>query len=147
MGAPAPRRIAIMGAPGSGKTELIEGLAARGWNVVPEAARRTLQQSGGMELRANDPLGFAFAMLEAGRAAFEGVEDGQTAIFDRGLCDIVAFLRIGGLAVPVEVSTACRDLRFDDMVLRSPAWREIYRQDAERIQSFDEAVESDVEKS
>ena len=65
MAVPAPRRIAIMGAPGAGKSTLIAELAARGWRTVPEAARTILQQPGGMDLRAGDPLGFAQAMLDA----------------------------------------------------------------------------------
>ncbi|UIP07311.1 ATP-binding protein [Erythrobacter sp. SDW2] len=139
----APRRIAIMGAPGAGKSSLVSALACRGWRVVPESARIILQQPGGMELRANDPLGFAMAMLAAGRDAFNTVEPGETVIFDRGLCDIVAFLRIGGQAVPEKLTLACRELRFDAPVLHAPAWKAIYRPDAERIQRWDEALESD----
>lgn len=96
-----------------------------------------------MELRAGNPVGFALAMLEAQRAAFETIGPGEMAIFDRGFCDIVAFLRIEGLQVPLEVAEACISLRFDEPVLHAPAWREIYRQDTERIQSWQEAVESD----
>lgn len=138
-----PRRVAIMGAPGAGKSTLIEELAGRGWKTVPEAARMILQQPGGMELRAKDPLGFAHAMLEMDRTAFEAVAPGDIAFFDRGFCDIVAFLRIEGHAVPDAIDQACRELRFDAPVLHAPAWRDIYRQDDERIQSWQEAQESD----
>ena len=143
MAHPAPRRIAIMGAPGAGKSTLIEELAARGWRTVPEAARTILQQPGGMRLRAEDPLGFAHAMLEADQAAFESVAEGETVIFDRGFCDIVAFLRIEGNVVPDRIDEACRECRFDAPVLHASAWRDIYRQDDERIQTWEEAQESD----
>jgi predicted ATPase len=33
-----PRRYVLTGAPGSGKTSLLQALAARGWAVVHEAA-------------------------------------------------------------------------------------------------------------
>lgn len=143
MASPAPRRIAIMGAPGAGKSSLLTELGRRGWRVVPETARKLLQQPGGMELRAEDPLGFAHAMLHGQIAAFGDVNPGESAIFDRGLCDIVAFLRIGGQDVPREIDRACLDLRFDHPVLHAPAWKDIYRADSERIQSWDEALESD----
>lgn len=139
----APHRIAIMGAPGAGKSSLLKALATRGWQVVPEAARAILRQPGGMELRARDPEGFALVMLEAQQAAFDAVAPGETALFDRGFCDIVAFLRIEGRPVPAEVAAACRTLRFDAPVLHAPAWREIYREDSERIQTWPQAVESD----
>lgn len=138
----SPRRIAITGAPGAGKSTLLHALEDRGWTVVPEAARTILQQPGGMALRAADPDEFARAMLEADRAAFHAVEPGQTVIFDRGFADVVAFLRIEDRPIPQAVADASRDLRFD-LVLRAPAWRAIYRQDAERIQTWEEAVESD----
>lgn len=139
----APRRVAIMGAPGAGKSSLLDALARRGWSVIPETARAILQQPGGMELRAMDPVGFAHAMLHGQTAAFETVEPGTIAIFDRGLCDIAAFLRIEGHDVPPAIDRACSDLRFDHPVLHAPAWQGIYRPDSERIQSWDEAVESD----
>ena len=143
MQSPAPRRVAIMGAPGAGKSSLIDALGRRGWRVMPETARAILREPGGMELRARDPVGFAFAMLEGQRAAFHAVDPGVTAVFDRGLCDIAAFLRIEGRDVPAEIDRACSNLRFDAPVLHAPAWQGIYRPDSERIQSWDEAVESD----
>lgn len=142
MALPAPRRIAVTGAPGAGKSSLIAELAARGWRIMPEAARAILQQPGGMGLRAQDPLGFARAMLEAELAAFDSISPGETVIFDRGFCDIVAFLRIEGLPVSGEVEEACRGCRFDAPVIHAPAWRDIYRQDNERIQSWEQALES-----
>ena len=140
---PAPRRIAITGAPGAGKSTLLKALEDRGWAVVPEAARTILQRPGGMALRAEDPEGFAMAMLEMDRVAFDAAGSGQTVLFDRGFCDIVAFLRIEGRAIMPAVDAACRQLRFD-LVLRAPAWKAIYRQDAERIQTWEDALESDA---
>ncbi|GAA4047348.1 AAA family ATPase [Parerythrobacter jejuensis] len=143
MGLSGPRRFAITGAPGAGKSTLIEALTARGWNVVTESARAILQRPGGMELRENDPHGFALAMLEADRAIFEEAMPGQTLIFDRGFADIIAFLRIEKVPVSDVFEKACQHLRFDAPVFRAPAWKGIYRQDDQRIQTWDEAVESD----
>jgi len=47
-------------------------------------------------------------------------------------------------AVPPAIDTACREFRYEGPVFHAPAWREIYRQDDERIQSWEEAVESDA---
>ena len=80
-----PRTAVITGAPGAGKTALIEVLALRGWRTVPEVARAILRQSGGMALRVSDPMEFGAAMLEREIAGLEGVkDDGTWTIFDRG---------------------------------------------------------------
>lgn len=138
-----PRRFAITGAPGAGKSSLIDALAQRGWTVVEESARAILRRSGGMELRLRDPVGFARAMLAADESVFREAMPGRTLIFDRGFADIVAFLRISSLPIPPDIEAACKELRFDTPVFRAPAWKDIYHQDDERIQTWDEAVESD----
>jgi len=103
-----------------------------------------LQQPGGMELRAADPLGFAEAMLEAHLREFERHEDKPgPVLFDRGFPDVVGFLDVSGLSIPKAVDAACRRLRYTGPILRAPAWAEIYAQDAERIQDWEQAVASD----
>lgn len=139
-----PRHAVLTGAPGAGKTTLLNAAAAAGLMTSPEVARELLQQPGGMELRAADPLGFAEAMLEAHVHEFERHEgrDGPV-LFDRGFPDVVGFLDVSGLPIPKAVDTACGRLRYSGPILRAPAWAEIYAQDAERIQDWEQAVASD----
>ena len=97
-----------------------------------------------MELRDSDPRGFAFAMLEAQLASWHDARGGaEIVVFDRGFPDIVGFLKVEGLEVPTEIDHMCREYRYDGPIFHAPAWAEIYRQDAERIQNWDEAVASD----
>lgn len=139
-----PPRAVLTGAPGAGKSTLLDAAAAAGIATSPEVARELLQAPGGMELRASDPLAFAEAMLEAHADEFEKhVGEPGPVLFDRGFPDVVGFLAVSGLAVPKSVDRACRRLRYAGPILRAPAWRDIYRQDAERIQTWDEAVASD----
>lgn len=138
------RHVVLTGAPGAGKTTLLHAAAQTGLTTSPEVARELLRQPGGMALRVDDPLGFAHAMLDAHRREYERFGDHVTpVVFDRGFPDVVGFLQLSGLAVPAAIDQACRILRYDGAVLRAPAWREIYRTDSERIQDWDQAVESD----
>ena len=139
-----PRHAVLTGAPGAGKTTLLNAAAAAGYRTSPEVARRILQEPGGMELRAADPLGFAEAMAEAHAREFEhhGSGDGPV-LFDRGLPDVVGFLDVSGLPVPEAVDLACRTMRYLGPILRAPAWAAIYAQDAERIQDWAQALASD----
>ena len=141
----APRRAVLTGAPGAGKTTLLEAAAAAGLTTSPEVARVLLQQPGGMALRVADPQGFAEAMLEAHMHELERHADHpDPVLFDRGVPDVVGFLDVSGLSVPKSVDQVCRTLRYTGPVLRAPAWAAIYQQDAERIQTWDEAVASDA---
>ncbi|WP_370178975.1 AAA family ATPase [Alteriqipengyuania sp.] len=137
------RRAVVTGAPGSGKSTLLAQVAQHGIATVPEVARDILQSSGGMEMRAERPLDFALAMFDAQRACWD--RGGQMPVlFDRGFADIVGFLRIEGLVIPREIDAACRECRYEGPVFHAPPWREIFRQDEQRIQTWDEAVESDA---
>lgn len=139
------RQLVLTGAPGAGKTALLEAAAAAGMATSPEVARAILQQPGGMALRESDPAGFAMAMLEGHLAEYRLFADHPgPVLFDRGFPDVVGFLELSGLPIPGAIDTACRNLRYDGPIFRAPAWPAIYRQDAERIQDFAGAVASDT---
>ena len=57
---------------------------------------------------------------------------------------MVGFLEVSGLSVSSDIDAACRDIRYRGPILRAPAWEDIYRQDAQRIQTWDEAAASDA---
>lgn len=97
-----------------------------------------------MELRASDPRGFAFAMLEAQLVSWHDARgNAEIVVFDRGFPDIAGFLRVEGLEVPDEIDRVCREYRYNGPIFHAPAWAEIYRQDAERIQSWGGAMASE----
>jgi len=60
--------------------------------------------------------------------------------FDRGVVDVAAYLRLIGLSPPMHVEGAVEAFRYNPRVLIAPPWREIYAQDRERKQDFEEAV-------
>ena len=132
-----PRTAVITGAPGAGKTTMLEMLAKRGWRVVSEAARAILREPGGMALRGDNPLGFTRAMIEREIADLAAApDDGRWTIFDRGFFDSVAFLNLSGnRASPIAVPP----LRYSGPIFVAPAWKKIYHSDAERIQDWSEA--------
>ena len=141
---PATRHAVLTGAPGAGKTTLLDAAGAAGMHTSHEVAREILRAPGGMELRERDPLGFAEAMLAAHLAEIEAVAGYEPVVFDRGLPDVVGFLEVSGLPVSEQIDHACRTVRYDGPILRAPAWQEIYRQDDQRIQTWDEAAASDA---
>jgi len=137
------RRIVVTGGPGSGKTSLIEALAAAGHATSPEAGRaviRRQQAIDGQALPWRDRGLFAELMLDHELEAHARAETATGAVFfDRGVPDVVGYLTLCGLPVPAHVERAGRDARYDRRVFIAPVWREIFAQDAERRQDLDEA--------
>lgn len=133
----------VTGGPGSGKTSLVETLAAFGLACAPEAGRAIIRDQlaiGGMALQWGRQT-FAELMLgwemRSHRMARGGAEP---VIFDRGVPDVAGYLRLCGLPVPDYVDRAARLFRYNARVFVAPPWREVFRQDDERKQTWDEAV-------
>ena len=60
--------------------------------------------------------------------------------FDRGVPDVIGYLELVGLAVPRSMLRAAELHRYNPRVFIAPPWPEIFRNDQERRQDFDEAV-------
>src|SRR3546814_10192035 len=56
-------------------------------------------------------------------------------VLDRGVPDVVGFLRISGLAVPRALDRAPRTCRYNPRVFLAPWWEDIFPTDAERQQT------------
>lgn len=134
----------VTGGPGSGKTSLIEALRARGYSCSLEAGRGIIQDQVAIEgpaLPWRDPLLFAELMLSWEMRSYHEVEHAAGPVFfDRGVADVLGYLRLLGLPVPEHVRKAATTFRYNPIVFVAPPWREIFQQDNERKQDFNEAV-------
>jgi predicted ATPase len=143
MRATSDRFFVLTGGPGSGKTTLIEALGAASFPTSVEAGRAVIRDQsaiGGPALPWNDPAAFAELMLswEMRSYAIALVADG-TVFFDRGMPDVVGYLRLTGLPVPAHIEKAAEVFRYNRKVFILPPWPHIFSQDTERRQSFGEA--------
>jgi predicted ATPase len=138
-----PHFFVITGGPGSGKTTLIEALASHGICAMPEAGRAIIQDQvdiGGSALPWRDRLAFAELMLSWElRSHREARGHSAAVLFDRGVPDVMGYLNLCGLPVPPHIKRAASIFRYNRQVFIAPPWSEIFAQDAERRQSFDEA--------
>lgn len=129
----------ITGGPGSGKTTLIAALAQAGIATSPEVGRQVIREqvaAGGTALPWADEKAFAEAMWSRELAAHAAaLASGRTVVLDRGVLDVVGFLRLSGLPVPAHIDAAARTTRYNARAFLAPFWAEIYAQDAERKQS------------
>jgi predicted ATPase len=134
----------LTGGPGSGKTSLIEALARAGHAHMPEAGRSIIQDQvliGGDALPWRNPAAYAELMLSWEMRSYRQALDlAGPVFFDRGIPDIVGYLRTIDSPVPAPLKRAADLFRYSSRVLIFPPWAEIFAQDDERKQSFDEAV-------
>ncbi|MEO6214398.1 MAG: AAA family ATPase [Sphingomonas sp.] len=133
------RLFVITGGPGSGKTTLIDALAAAGVATSAEVGRAIIREElaiGGTALPWADERAFAERMMVREIAAHvEALARGGTIVLDRGVPDVVGFLRVSGLPVPPHIDTAARTCRYNPCVFIAPYWDAIYTGDAERKQT------------
>ena len=111
---------------------------------MPEAGRAIIRDQvaiGGTALPWADRLAFAELMLGWElRSYHEACEFAEPVFFDRGVPDVIGYLRVCGLDVPEHMLTAATRFRYNKRVFLAPPWREIFHEDAERKQSWEEAV-------
>ncbi|WP_420154689.1 AAA family ATPase [Siphonobacter sp.] len=136
------QRIIISGGPGAGKSTLLEALQDRGYPTSAEVSRLLIQeqvQRGSKRVPWNDLSGFAGLALERMQRAYQQAQEPLT-FFDRGIPDILAYLRVGNIPVPPEWIQVAHQYPYAPWMLMAPPWKEIYVNDAERWQTFAEAT-------
>ena len=133
----------VTGGPGSGKSTLIEALAAAGIATSAEVGRAIIKDelaSGGTALPWIDHLAFAERMVVREVAAHQAaLAGGKTVVLDRGVPDVVGFLNASKLAVPAHIDAAARACRYNSRVFIAPWWADIFTTDTERKQTGQEA--------
>lgn len=134
----------ITGAPGSGKSSLIEALKARAISTMPEAGRAIIRAQQALDGPAQpwkNPALFAEMMLGWDLRSYREAEGTlEAVIFDRGIPDVIGYRQLCGLSVPDHLLRAAKLHRYNRRVFIAPHWPEIYRQDSERLQSPEEAA-------
>ena len=140
----ANRFFILTGGPGSGKSSLIDALTRLGYARTVEAGRAIIQDQvdiGGNALPWADQAHFAELMLSWEMRSYHSAQEHPGPVFfDRGVPDVMAYLRLVNLPAPAHVIKAASEFRYNRSVFIAPPWKEIFHPDRERKQDFDEAV-------
>lgn len=140
----ADRFFVITGGPGSGKSTLIEALHQLGYARSVEAGRAIIRDQvaiDGPALPGKNPALFAEFMLCWEMRNYHLAEASAGIVFfDRGVPDVLGYLRLKGLAIPTHLQNAAKNFRYNHGVFIAPPWQEIFEQDRERKQDFEEAA-------
>lgn len=136
----------LTGGPGSGKTSVLEALKNCGYVVVPEVARSIIkeQQSfGGEATHAGNRIAFCNLMLNQSVTDYKNhLIVPQTVFFDRGIPDLYGYAKRFCNGITEEIEQATKLYRYNPTVFLFPPWPEIYNEDTERKQDFNEAMDT-----
>jgi predicted ATPase len=134
----------ISGGPGAGKTTLLEALQQKGYACQEEVSRQLIKElvtSGSECLPWKDLACFAQLALQRMIADYKQASmHGDLTFFDRGIPDIIAYLTSAGLAIDETYYQAVRQYPYHSLVFMAPPWKDIYVNDTERWQTFEEAL-------
>lgn len=136
-------RCVITGGIGSGKTTLLDAIKAesRYWCADEQALDlvRSELESNGENLPWTRPEEVSRIVIPKRIALFDSAPVQRShCIFDRGIPDSIAFLRMAKVQLPEFLIRAAKCHRYD-LVFWAPPWKEIYRNRAERQQPWSHA--------
>lgn len=138
------RFFVLTGGPGSGKSTLIRALGHRGFAHSVEAGRAIIQEQvaiGGRALPWADRALFAELMLQWEMRSYRLAEQSSGAVFfDRGVPDVIGYLRLIGFDIPDYMHQAAKTFRYNRRVFLAPPWPEIFHTDEDRKQDFNESI-------
>lgn len=137
--------VILTGGPGGGKSSILKALCDRGYLCVDEVARDLIKRevaAGGDALPWKDSATFRDDMFREQIKVYESIDHEGVVFFDRGLIDCLAYSRLIGAKIPEEMDQISRNTRFNKTVFVTLPWKEIYQNDEERKQSFQEAIET-----
>ena len=138
------RFFVLTGGPASGKSALVDALERAGYARSVEAGRGIIQDQmliRGRALPWDDRTLFAELMLSWEMRSYHTAQHSTGPVFfDRGVPDVIGYLRLTGHPIPSHMRKAAETFRYNAHVFVALPWRDIFHQDRERKQDFDEAV-------
>lgn len=138
------KKIVITGGPGTGKSTIIDELIKKEFTCMPEISRtitKEAQLSGIDQLFLTDPLLFSKLLLNGRIEQYEDAssQDAEMVFFDRGIPDIHGYMDYIGITYPDLYLNQSNNHRYSH-VFMMPPWKEIYKTDSERYESFEQSL-------
>jgi predicted ATPase len=125
----------ITGAPGTGKTAIINALKKEGHSCAEEISRTIITEqiaSGGDALPWKNLATFSQQVIALRKAQHTNAPQNKIHFFDRGIIDVIAYLKHDGLPVDNDILEMVKKFSYNKTVFYTPIWEEIYTNDSER---------------
>ena len=135
-------KIIITGAPGTGKTTLLNSLKSKGFDYIGEPAREILYEQrkvGGKGVSEVNNRLFRDLILSRSINKFLTFNTKKLTFFDRGIPDVIAYSVLFDLDINTDLK-ASQEYRYNNKVFITSPWKNIYCNDKERKMSFEDIL-------
>lgn len=132
----------ITGAPGGGKTSILNGLMEKGFKCFPEESRiliKELTEANSKSLPWIDLLSFNELLLERQVKQYLSASE-DICFLDRSFVDNIGYLNNSNIPPFPRLIETVKKYRFNKKVFFTEPWEEIYANDAERKEPFSLAL-------
>lgn len=132
----------ITGAPGTGKTSIINDLISRDFSCVKENSREVISEqllTGGDILPWKNQIAFEEKISRLRIQQYKKNMNDNLVFFDRSPFDSLAYLNLSNLKFTNNLIQSIKKCKFNKSVFYTPIWAEIYEKDKERIEDINKA--------
>ena len=136
----------ISGAPGTGKTTIINALKKKDYYCAEEISRELITEQisiGGNILPWKDQIAFENKIAQKRYKQYLDSPENCICFFDRSSVDCIAYLNNNKLESTSQINQIIKNCIFNKTVFYTPIWEEIYKNDSERQESFDQSIKID----
>ena len=132
----------ITGAPGTGKTSIINELKRRGFNCIDENSREIISKQimiGGEILPWKNQIAFENKVANMRTQQYLSSPENCICFFDRSALDCIAYLKLNNLNATSEIINLIQKCKFNNTVFYTPIWKNIFINDNERKEDIKKA--------
>ena len=140
------KKYIVTGAPGTGKTSIINELKKRGFHCIGENSREIINDqiiSGGDILPWKNQVAFESKIINLRTQQYLSSPNDCICFFDRSVIDVIAYLKINNLEVTSEINKNIKKCYYNSRVFYAPFWKNIYKKDNERKEEIEQAINID----
>ena len=137
------QRYIITGAPGTGKTAIINALMQKGYSCAEEISREIIAEQiiiGGDILPWENQITFENHIARLRKEQYLNSSENKNYFFDRSSIDCIAYLKANKLGRTSEITKIIKQCAFNKQVFITPFWEEIYVNDGERKEDIKAAI-------
>ena len=141
------KKFVITGAPGTGKTSILNHLKIKGYNCIDEISRKIISEQiaiDGEILPWKNLSAFSERVFKLRESQLINSKKTLT-FFDRGIVDVDAYMKVDNLEIPNHLKESINKNRYNKEVFYTPMWEEIYINDHERKESITQAKQIENE--